>query len=213
MNYGDLQNEVLGHQLSDTKYRPSVKRWLNEAQQYVVLQLDVRTQFDAALYTTEADDPALAVPANFARIYEITNTNSRNQLTQITPEQYDSFREGAGTPRFFAVIGSSIYLAPTPNGEYPIRLRYYRTPAEMSDTSDEPEIPERYHHLLVRYSLIRAFQRENDYEAAMYWRSEFETDLMKMKGEAPYDTRQEPRQVSGTWGDSSDGWTDLERWR
>lgn len=204
--YADLQNEVLRHQLSDTKYRPFVKEWLNEGLRYIALQADVRTAQAEATYETEVDEPTLDLPDDFARLVSLRNTTDRDPLTRIDLRDYDDAPSSTGTPVGYVVIGSQINLYPTPDSAYDLSLRYWKMPAVMDESNGEVGLPEAYHHLLVRYCLIRAFQVENDYEAANYWRQEFNDELMRLRSQAQYDTFDGPIITPGTWGEGYDEW-------
>lgn len=199
MNFEELQNEVLGHRLNDTHYREPVKSWLNEGQRFVVLQADLRTQQTSETFVTAADDANLDVPDDYARLISLTNTDDANPLAPISLRDYDDASTSTGKPTGYVVVGNQIYLYPTPDAAYNLRFRYWSLPPEMVETGDTPSIPEQYHHLLVHYALVRAYQRENDYEAAQYHRAEFENELAKMKGEANYEGQDGPRQVEGMW--------------
>ena len=100
------------------------------------------------------------------------------------------------------MVGDQITLWPTPDGSYPLSLRYWRLPQDMEADGDEPEIPAQYHDVLVAYAMWKAYLRENDYPAASTWKAEWEAGVMKMRGEVQADVFEGPRQVGGTWGDS-----------
>jgi hypothetical protein len=214
MNYGELQNEVLSHQLNDTKYRPYVKSWLNEGQRFVTAQTDIRSQYESL--ATTLTDPQFDLPDDYSRLIEVIDTTDSGDGRHLYPMEIPDFHEAPasyGPPEFYAVIGNTVYLFPYPADGTEITLNYYRQPVLMTTEGDEPEIPDTYHHLLIRWALYRAFQRENDYEAAGYWRGEFENDLMKMRGEVQHDTFDGPRQVPGTWDDeTSPGPVRLNNW-
>lgn len=197
----DLQDEVISHQLNDTKYRPYVKKWLNEAQRFIALQADIRTGQESEAYSTVADTSTLALPTDFLRIIDLANTDDDDLLTVIDLRDFDDLPTQTGAPRYYVLIGQNITLYPTPDGVYPLQLRYWKLPVDMTSDGVEPSIPEQYHHLLVRYALMRAFQRENDYEAAAYYREQFENDVQRLRGEVQYEGQDGPRQLPGMWED------------
>lgn len=198
-DFQTLQNEVLSHQLSDAKYRPLTKVWLNEGQRYVFLQSDLRTEMETEDYATTPGTSTLTLPDDFARVISLRDTDFADALAPIELRDFDDAGPASGRPTSYVVTGATVNLYPTPDAAYTLSLRYYKLPATMVDDTDEPELPEHYQHLLVRYALIRCFQRENDYQAASYWREEFNNDLMKLRGEAQYDLHDGPTQVPGTY--------------
>ena len=209
MNYGELQDEVLSHRLNDTKYRPFVAAWLNEGQRFIFLQADVRSQQDEEAYVTVANTATLTLPDDFSRFISLRNTTDDDLLAPIALRDFDDSPASSGKPLYYVIVGSQISLYPTPDAAYNLTLRFYRGPTEMENEGDEPDLPEQYHHLLVEFALMRAFAREDDYEAAGYWREQFEADLMKLRGETQHDSFEGPRQLPGSYEDS--GWN-LSAW-
>lgn len=204
--YKDLQDEVLTHQLSDTKYRPYVKQILNEAQRFIYLQTELRTQRGEVLLTTVAgtenyeilDDDSEEL---FSRIISVGLPDSTDLLTKINLRDYDDSPVSSGKPQSYVIVGNNIYLQPTPDSAYDVRLRFWRLPVTMTDDTDTPELPERYHHLLVRYTLARCFERENDYEAAAYWRAQFQEGILLLRTESNYQLHDQNEQVPGIHDD------------
>jgi hypothetical protein len=208
--YLDLQDEVISHQLNDTKYRPYVKEWLNEAERFIALQAGIRTGQDVESYSTTSDDATLALPSDFLRIIDLANTDDDDLLRVIDLRSFDDLPSQTGQPTYYVIIGQNVTLYPTPDAVYPLQLRYWSLPPAMTSDGVSPTIPAQYHHLLVRYALMRAFQRENDYEAAAYYREQFENDVQKLRGEVQYEGQDGPRQVPGMW---DDGVQPLGVWR
>lgn len=199
--FSALQDEVLAHQFADSKYRPYVKVWINEGQKYICLQADIRTEITSQSYATVNGTATLSLPSNYARCVDLSNTDDQRVLEQMDLRDYDDAVIASGSPVFWVVVGSNVTLYPTPDNAYNLRLRYWKLPTDLSGDTDTPEIPSQYHHLLIRYALIRCYQRENDYQAAEYQRTEFERDLQKLRGEVHSADRQGPVQVRGTWGE------------
>ena len=199
--YLSLQNEVLEHQFSETKYRPLVKTWLNQAQRRAVIESEIRTQESSQTYSTESGVATYTLPTNFARLIDFFNTETHEILSPLDPKDYDSLPASTGRPSAYAVLGNSLTLYATPDGVYPLELRYWKLPADMSADSDTPEIPVQYHELLVAYAMRKAYLRENDYQAAQVWQQVWAEGILKMRGEVQHDTFDGPRQVAGTWGE------------
>ncbi len=200
--YAQMQDEVLGHRFNDTKFRPSVKNWLNEGQRYIVLQADLRSQFEAITIITPNSPNGL--PDDFARLIEVNLVNDTNDWTPLYPMTLRHFDDAPvvyGTPSSYVVAGATLYLYPYPDSTVTVELNYYRLPADMTDDGDLSEIPVQYQHLLVRYALSRAYEREDDFSAAEYMRNQFEAGVQKLRGEAQYDTHDTPTQVGSDYYD------------
>jgi hypothetical protein len=196
----ELQNEVLQFQFAEGKYRPLVKRWLNTAQCLAVTESEIRTQQQAASYTTVSGDATLALPEDFGRLIDLHDLEEDEPLSSLNLKERDNLQDATGRPTQYTVEGDELSLYPAPDGAYSLDLRYWRLPADMTADGDEPEIPKIHHHRLPAYAMWKAYLRENDYQAAAVWKAEWEAELLKMRGQVQGDTFDGPRQVAGAYG-------------
>lgn len=213
MTLDEIVAEVLSHQFAAGQYTDYLmgtgsygEGIVTQAQNYVTAQTDFRELFTAVTTTLSAGTEDLTLPTDFSRLYSLVCVGSTGQeniaLQQITPSDFDALsNDSTGRPYFYDVNGDTLSVYPTPDASYDIQLRYWKVPDALSVGTDEPEIPSVYHHLLVSYSLVKCFERENDYDAAMYHQSRFDTELMKCRGEVQYDAndKTQPRVASGMW--------------
>ena len=199
--FSQLKDEVLSHQFSTSQYSDYAGARINEGQLYVTAQTDFRELEDSEAYTTVSGTSTLALPSDYQRVYTLTVTNSNNTLTgleQTSRSDIDTMpTDSTGKPEKYCIDGSNIKLWPTPDAAYTMTLRHYRDPATLTNASDTPEIPGKYHHLLVSYALWKCYERENDYNAAIYHKGRFDEDIMKCRGEVQYDhdDYSQPRQL------------------
>lgn len=197
--YASLISEVLEHQFSESKYKPLVSRWLNEAQRRLVIESELRTQEESESITTEANVATLTLPTNYGRFIDLYNTETKESLEPLTPHDIDNVPTSTGRPYAFAIIGGTVTLYPTPDGAYPLALRYWKLPEDMVNESDTPSIPVQYHELLIAYAMKKAFLRENDLQMAQTWEGQWEKGILKLRGEAVNDSFSGPRQVAGSF--------------
>lgn len=203
--YLQLQNEVLEFQFAEGKYRALVKTWLNDAQRKAVIQSEFRVQEEVQSYTTSAGDLTLELPSNFSRWIDFYDTELNWPLTSVELREYDALVGGcAGRPTVYSVAGNQITLWPPPDAPYSLSLRYWRLPIDMVADTDEPQIPAQYHGVLVAYALNKAYLRENDLQMAQVWKTEWEAEVAKMRGEVQADVFSGPKQVGGPWGGGVD---------
>jgi hypothetical protein len=195
----ELQQEVLEFQFAEQKYRPLTKKWLNDAQRIAARQSEIRTSQGEASYTTESGVAELELPEDFARFIGLSDTDSPGELAPLELADLDGMSASSGRPTAYVASGNDLLLYPTPDGEYPLRLRYWKVPADMADDGDTPSIPAPYHADLTAYALMKAYARENDYQASKFWKEEWEAALGKLRGEAQSDMFDGPRQVPGAW--------------
>lgn len=203
--YLQLQEEVLTHQFSPTKYRELVKTWLNQAQRRLVIESEIRTQEESETITTSAALGTYALPANFSRTIDLFNSETHELLTKLEVKDYDSLPTSSGRPYGYATIGTNILLYPVPDGVYSHTLRFWKLPPDMSADSDTPEIPAQYQELLIAFAMQKAFMREDDFQASQVWQAVWEKGVLKMRGEVQSDTADGPSQVPGSFGDINEG--------
>lgn len=189
--FSDLTQEVLDHQFSPTQYKTYIEGKLNQAQDYVAAQVDVRALLTTQAITTTANTQAYSLPTNLQRLYNVfytDNVGQRFPLYQQDIQEFDSLAPSTGQPNRYCIEGNSIRLYPTPNAVYNLSVRYYRLPTELVNANDVPETPPEYWDLMVNFALWHCFERENDYNAAEYHKNRFMEDLAKARGEMQYDS-------------------------
>ena len=71
-----------------------------------------------------------------------------------------------GTPTMWYKFANTIKVFPEPDIAYTLSLDYYKTPTELSDDADVPEIPSLYEELLVIGAYLRALEHDDDYDEA-----------------------------------------------
>lgn len=211
--YGELQEEVLAHQFSDAKYRPFVKKWLNQGQRRAVIESEMRIQESAQAYTTTAGVAAAVLPVNFSRIIDLFYEQEIHELlVPMDVREFDPLPVSQGRPYAYTIRNDEVVFYPTPDNIYNFTLRYWRLPQDMVNEADTPEIPVQYHELLVAYAMRKAFLREDDFQAAQQWEAVWDKGLLKMRGEVQHSTFDGPRQVGGTWNNEH-GLPPIATWR
>ncbi len=107
------------------------------------------------------------------KLTQITNVFWNGQpVTHTTPENLDAllptWRTTDGTSilnkaLFYVIQGRKISSAPIPNAADALlgalKIEGYRLP--ISDESEEPEIPEEFHHDLIYYALHKAYSKND----------------------------------------------------
>lgn len=186
----DLIEEVLGHQFAPSQYRGYIETKINQGQEYVAAQLDARVLMRIRNITTENGTVEYSLPLNFQRLYNVAIIDDAGQAIPLNAEglnQFDAQPPSAGQPVAYNIDRTLLRLYPTPDREYTVRLRYYRLPERLVNPNDVPELPPEYWDLLTSFALWHCYERENDYQAAQYYKARFDEDLDKARGELQYD--------------------------
>jgi hypothetical protein len=197
----ELQEEVLSFQFQPQKYRPLVKKWLNQAVRKIIIAAEIRTSQGSETITTLAGDPSYTMPEGFARLIDFFYPAAPRLMTAKDIRDFDLLPEASGQPTAYTVRSNELFLWPTPDGAYGLTMRFWRLPQDMVNDSDIPALPVQYHEDPIAYAMWKCYLRENDYQAAKVWQELWEGELLKMRGEAQGEVFDGPRQVSGTWGD------------
>jgi hypothetical protein len=98
---------------------------LTEARFNRVLRLRAMEQSQFAV--TVGGESNYALPTNFLQMREFRiNTEPTVSLRYVSPEIFEAWNLGQGTPKFYTIIANEIRLGPTPAGAYEIEMLYWR---------------------------------------------------------------------------------------
>jgi hypothetical protein len=133
-NYPDLKASIAGWLArSDLTSRIPDFVTLCEARFHRVLRLRVQEQ--RATANTSSEYTALPNLFLEARNFQINGTPV-TRLLPMAPQVIDSTYAGrAGKPKFFAIVGNEIQLAPAPDGTYTLEMDYYEKFDALSDSN------------------------------------------------------------------------------
>lgn len=83
-----------------------------------------------------------------------------------------------GSPAEWSRWGGSIKLWPVPSSDAQVEIRGYRTPRVfLAQSAWVPDLPERFHPLLLDWALGNEYQRQDDTEMMTSYRNKFEEQL------------------------------------
>lgn len=166
-----------GRQIVDS----DILEWINQAQQEIVSQNSILKQVaqtnivdgtDVYQYPAERVQyieaihyrgvPLEAYSFQEAQAYILRNANPDAAVLEGRPEIWYE-RDG------------SIYLHPIPNESVTDGLRMFFTaqPEELTSLSDTLTVPDRYYQRVIELVLARAYQLDENWEAARYKQAEF----------------------------------------
>lgn len=125
--------------LNRTDLTATIPDFVLLAEARIARDLRLRAQVAQATLTTTSAVQTLAVPADLLEIDNITLTASGidRPLQSVTPEMMDVlFPLGlrTGVPATYSISGDTFFLGPTPDGAYPITLRYFQRLPALSVT-------------------------------------------------------------------------------
>jgi hypothetical protein len=200
-----LQDEALGDDFDATKYRTSVKRWLNEALWKFGRRVRVPQLHTTTTINTVAATATYALPTDLGRVLSLRNTADRDPLTEVSIDDLDDLPAASGKPVRFAIYANQIILHPTPDRVYPLELRDQRDGTELAADGDAPQLPDVYADALVSYARARLFRAEEDYQAAAGYMSDFNQAITDARVDLHGRDRARRRQVPGMFSGGSAG--------
>ena len=125
-NYADLQASIAGW-LHRTDLTAIIPDFITLAEKRINGDLDARMQDTIVTLTTSAGIAFVASPADVINIRSLNLLSNPNvALDYMAPDQFNKvYADGrAGLPQAYNIVGSNIYLAPTPDAAYPIQMTY-----------------------------------------------------------------------------------------
>jgi hypothetical protein len=148
-----------------------ITRWLNMANRKVSFLLECLEDTDEQNMT--AGTASYALPSDYLKVKRVRADSL--PLRPISMPELDRCEttgspstDTRGTPSHFYMWGDLLYLYPTPASSVTsgVKVTYYKRPATLIGTTDEPELPEQFQDLLVLYALHLALQRDMLYREA-----------------------------------------------
>lgn len=112
-----------------------------------------------------------------------------------------------GPPMEWSRWGTTVKLWPTPTGAGELVLRGYKAPALfVNNASWTPDLPERFHPLLLDWALGNEYQRQDDVEMMTSYRNKFEEQLTHLQRSAFAAPSASPLVVGGNSRRSREWW-------
>lgn len=192
MNYLSLQTHVkrnVGNRATDPDIDTLVKDWLNtcyldlvttgkfpELQRFAPIPcpiLDTTIPFSTVL--ADEDYLLTSIAPDFMFPIALRDTTNNMPLRQRDIRWYDRNKSTAnGKPLIYVVYGGYIYLDPTPDDAYTIRMRYRKKVDSVAlvNPTDIPIIATEWHEALILGATYRGLRSLGDPRA-----EQFKTDL------------------------------------
>jgi hypothetical protein len=212
-NFGGLVKEVLEFGFNDGPQvnKARIEGWVNEAQQQVAREVEAPEFQETWVLKLVANIYKYELPANLLRIQDIYSPELLQRLHLLDLQQFDAFGHGevgtpnstSGTPEYYTLYKNEVWLFPTPGtiskGET-LEVRYIAKPPYMTEEKSVPILAPDYWHLMIEYAVGRAFEAEDDFEAAQQHITRFKADLDAYGTDVQFRNVDRPRVVDGTWG-------------
>lgn len=202
--FADCVNEALSFGFNDGPQvnRGRIQNWINEAQRQLARQVEAPEFQEAHTYNLEAGVWELPLPTDFLRVQDIWYPEQEARLRPVDLQQFNMTNPQViqGVPSIYSLYKNNLLIFPAPQaGGETLVMHYIKQPPVLVNETDVPLLNEAYLHLLVDYAVCRAFEGEDDYEAAQQFQGRFQRDLAAYATDVQERSADRPRIIDGTW--------------
>lgn len=199
MPLGALRAEVLGHGFDKNTFSSRINTYLNDAQEMVCRRVEYYVDEATADYPTIIGTAMYSLPADFAKVRSIRNTNLQQELQSCGLRDIDRSIAMSATPTSYAMDGANLHFYPTPDSVYPMELRYWKQPADLVLDTDISTIPGAYHRLLWYWATAEAYRSEDDMATGDQWEQKFNTLLAEFAADVKFPNDDASTQIADMW--------------
>jgi len=97
--------------------------------------LRLRSMEQSQFATTVGGQTNYALPTNYLQMREFRlNQNPTISLRYVSPEIFEAWNLGSGTPKFYTIIANEIRIGPSPDGEYEMEMLFWRRFPSLTST-------------------------------------------------------------------------------
>jgi len=207
MNYLQLCNNVLREineveivNIGSTRgIQTSVKDFINKAQRDIINSevewpfTVVSQSFSTAAGTSEYSRESDAKTLDFDSFTVQKSGEAERTLRYLSFNEYIEAKNETDTnpntsaraaPDFiYETPDTKIGLSPVPDDTYTVRYYYYQTSTDMSDATDTPVIPERFHDVIVNRARYYAHMLRSDVQFSQLAMRDYTDGLSRMRVE------------------------------
>jgi hypothetical protein len=127
---------------------------------------------------------------NLIEVLKITDiAESRVLERALRTDNFPNFNLSHGDPNKWYRYGNRIFYDINVDEQKFFEVEYYRNPTEMSDATDEPELPEQFHYAIVLWGIWWGFKRSLETNMAYSAKKDFEDEMRRLKSQ--YDVQDE----------------------
>jgi hypothetical protein len=208
--FGEVITEVLNFGFADGPQvnRKRVENWINEGQRQIARQVEAPEFQTTEVITVIKGTYKYTLPADFLRVQDIYYGELVCRLKPIDLQQFDETAptKFEGPPENYTLYANELWVFPTPNNSTDtLEMRYIKMPPTLVAESDIPLLAMDYLHLLVDYAVTRAFEAEDDLEAAQAHKIRWKEDLDNYATDKQFRIIDRPRVLDGSWRGSGYG--------
>lgn len=186
-----IRNQVINDKLDDTSFDPDVvDRFINATQRDIFNTYELPFQEKPFSGTLPSSSRIFNFPTDMQVMQDVTITAPDGTQKNITRlyMNYKDFNRSYPTPgnnpdgsvTAWTSYGGKMYTSCPVDQAYTMDTWYLKTPTELSDDADIPEIPEEFQEALVLGAYKRILDRNEDFDLAAVVDTQYNRQLDKM---------------------------------
>lgn len=167
--------------------------WINRAYFEVAFKTEQEWMKICNYFTTVKGQPSYALPGDFFTMISIADLDNKNRLTKLHLTEYHRVdRDNEGLPKRWARRRDTLFLAPTPGGEYRMELYYYWNPPKLTQPGDLSRMAHFFDHAILLLALRNAWMtiEGNDSQKATFYFQAAVNYLREMDSETGWEGEQ-----------------------
>lgn len=142
-----------------------LNRLINDGERDVAIKSLCLENIDTA--TTTASTRLVQFSGHKILHVEYTDATYPLGLIRIRPNQLGRIPYNGATPQFYFQWGNQVIIDPIPATTYNLNLYIADYPEyEMSSDTDEPQVPKRFHELIILHAVYRALMKDRKFATA-----------------------------------------------
>ena len=189
---------------------PGLKRWINEAYQFLIddIQKAAPDYFAKSSTTTlYSGQQEYTMPSDLDKVIAVNVKYSSGVWTKALPMPNINMIpviNSSSTTQGFSEAQPGYYLfdnelglmpIPTADSDSGLKVYYTYTPAEMTSDSESPQIPSRYHHILKYSAYANYLDQDDEHVGAERMRQRFDLLAFRMVEQMSDRQVDEPKSV------------------
>jgi hypothetical protein len=134
---------------------------------------------------------------NMLEILSVVDVTNRRELVSVAKtEKFPQNIIQKGDPSFWYRYGNAIYYDKNVDEKLKFRVEYYRSPTDMVNETDEPDIPSIWHTAIVLWGRWYVLMRKMEAGLAYAAKMDFEDEMRRTISE--FDMKKERIELGGT---------------
>jgi len=173
----DLLNESTSAFFSDAE----INRWLNDGERDIAIKSLCLEQ----ILSKATVSGTRTVDIYHVKTLDVEYTPAAGNpvgLLKIIPKQLGHLNLNGTHPQYWFPWGKTIAIEPLPDAAYNLKVYVASLPTiEMSETTDEPQIPVSLHYLVIKYAYCRALMKDGLLKNAGFVYANYVYDLENIR--------------------------------